>query len=123
MKLHNFAFPIGSPLLTTVAALVTLLLRGIPSDDLPLSVLPQLETLTIGFHSPIPDRNIERQLSLSMAHVTLPSLRWFVFKGTSAYLEALLSRVAAPLLEEFEITFFNQLVYFPPHTSYSLCGQ
>jgi len=120
--LHTFTFSIGSPLLTTAVALVTLSLHSIPSDVLPLSVflqrlslMPQLATLKIGFHSPIPNRDIERQPSPSMTRVTLPSLRWFGFKGTSAYLEALLPWITTPLLEKFQIVFFNQLVFLIPH--------
>ncbi|KAH9958566.1 hypothetical protein BC827DRAFT_554469 [Russula dissimulans] len=121
--LHNFAFPIGSPLLTTAAALVTLSLSSIPSNVLSLSVLlqrlsllPQLESLKIGFHSPIPNRDVESQrLNVPITtHITLPNLRWFVFKGSAAYLEALLSRIAVPLLEKLQIVFFNQLVFSIP---------
>jgi len=118
--LHNFAFPIGSPLLTTAAALVTLTLSSI--CILPLTVLfqrlstiPQLETLIIGFHSPISDQDIETPVSRSMTHIILPSLRWFEFKGTNAYLEALLPWITTPLLEKFQIVFFNQLVFSIPH--------
>src|SRR5712671_4383721 len=59
--LYGFAFP------TTTAGLVTLSLTDIslsaysPPNHLlrRLSVMPQLETLNIGFHSPIPNRDIE----------------------------------------------------------------
>jgi hypothetical protein len=42
------------------------------------------------FHSPLPNRDVERQL-LNIpitTHITLPNLRWFPFKGVSAYLLA-----------------------------------
>jgi len=50
-----------------------------------------------------------------MTNVTLPNLRRFKFKGTSAYLEALLPWIATPLLEKLQIVFFNQLVFSLTH--------
>jgi hypothetical protein len=121
----NVACPIGSHLLTPAVGLVTLSLNNIlpsayfhPSDLLlRLSLMPQLETLGISFHSPVSSHDVERQLlhTPSTAHVTLPNLRWFGFQGTSAYLEALLARVNTPLLEKLQILFFNQLTYTVPH--------
>jgi hypothetical protein len=123
--LINLAFPIKSPLLTTAVGLVTLMLQEIhpsvyfgPNDLLQrLSVMHHLDTLGITFHSPIPTRNIQRELFdiPIMTHVTLPTLRWFGFKGPSAYLEALLPRMTAPLLEKLQVGFFNQLTFSVPH--------
>jgi hypothetical protein len=101
LLLRNFAFPIQrSPLLMSAVGIVALSLMDIhrsayfPPNDLlqQLSLMPQLETLGITFHCPVPNRDVERQLWLTpiMIHVTLPNLRWFWFKGVSAYLEALL---------------------------------
>ena len=74
---------------------------GNPRDRLPL---------------PISSRDIERQLwRMPIVHVTLPNLRWFGFRGVSAYLEALLPRITAPLLEKLQILFFNQLTFSVPH--------
>jgi len=125
--LDNIAFPLGSPLLTTAPAIVTLMLESItPSDSAyfspsellqRLSLMPQLETLGIGFRSPIPNRDIERQLMHApiMTHVTLPRLRLFLFKGTSAYLEVLLPWITTPILQRLAIAFFNQLIFSVPH--------
>ncbi|KAI0283248.1 hypothetical protein BC826DRAFT_227723 [Russula brevipes] len=51
-----------------------------------------------------------------MTHVTLPNLRWLwlMFGGVSAYLEALLSRMTAALLEKLEIVLFHQLTFAVP---------
>ena len=107
----NIFFPVGSPLLTTAQAvnLVTLSLGDIlqspnfhPNDLLqPLLHTPQLETLWIDFHSPVPNHDVERQLFHSpiMTHITLPNLRKFVFGGASVYLEALLPHMTTPLIE------------------------
>jgi hypothetical protein len=124
LVLDNVICPITSPLLTPTTGLVTLSLMEIPLSanlrphDLlqRLALMPQLETLGIDFHSPIPSRDIERQLwRMPIVHVTLPNLRWFGFRGVSAYLEALLPRITAPLLEKLQILFFNQLTFSVPH--------
>jgi hypothetical protein len=79
--------------------------------------MPQLEVLGITFHTPLTKHAIERHLSntLVMTHVTLPNLRWFTFGGESAYLEALLPRIHTPVLERFQVFFFNELTISVPH--------
>jgi len=125
--LINIAFPIGSPLLITAVGLVTLTLQEIhpsvyfgPNDllqVLQLSGMHHLQTLGITFHSAVPSRDIRRELFYTpvKTHVILPDLRWFSFKGPTAYLEALLPRMATPLLEKLQIGFFNQLTFSIPH--------
>ncbi|KAI0283241.1 hypothetical protein BC826DRAFT_1110230 [Russula brevipes] len=69
-----------------------------PNDLLQLlSLTPQLETLGTPFQSPGPNRDVESQL-----------LR------VSAYLEALLPRMTAALLEKLEIVFLHQLTFAVP---------
>ncbi|KAI0245110.1 hypothetical protein BJV78DRAFT_669012 [Lactifluus subvellereus] len=121
LLLFRAALPIGSLLLTTTVGLVTLELLNIPPPAYfhpchlftRLSLMPQLEMLEIHFYSPLPNRDVERQLL--MTQVTLPNLRRFVFKGVSAYLEGLVARIRAPLLSIFHINFFNQLTFTIPH--------
>jgi hypothetical protein len=70
LRLWTASIPMASPLLTTTAGLVTLSLLNIPAsayfppsyllNSLPLML--QLETLAIGFCSPLPKRDVERQL-------------------------------------------------------------
>jgi hypothetical protein len=114
--------PIQSPLLATSATgLVTLVLVNIPASAYfppsyiltRLSLMLQLDMLAIGFKSPIPNRNVEMQLRLDM--ITLPNLRWFVFNGVNAYLEALVARISAPSLNIFHVYLFNQLSFNLPH--------
>jgi hypothetical protein len=119
-----FSSPIGSPLLVTAVNLAALALRFIqpstyphPNDLLqPLSLLPNLETLEIGFCSPVSKREVERRLSQTpiLNHVTFPNLHWFSYWGVSAYLEALLPHVTAPLLERLRVHFFNQPSFSVP---------
>ena len=125
LSLNYFDSPTQSPLLTTAVSLVELSLRGIhPSTNLypihlfqALSHLPQLQNLTITFSSPAPNREIQRHALRmpNISHTTLPNLRSFFFGGVSAYLEALLSHMNAPLLETLSISFFNQLSFSVPH--------
>ena len=122
--LINFALPIQSPLLTRTAGLVMLSLGFIPPSvyfnpgDLlaRLSLMPQLEILRVNFHSPIPNRDVRRQLFHTpiTTHVTLPNLHWFGFGGASAYLEALLSRMTTPLLDKLQVVFSHQLTFSVP---------
>jgi hypothetical protein len=81
-----------------------------------LSLMPQLENLLIFFHFAIPNRDVERQLMRTpiMTHVALPNLRFFAFQAASAYSEAVLSRITAPRLENFQIGYFKQLTFSVP---------
>ena len=121
--LSNFAFSIGSPLLTTPMDLVTLSLQNIhpyvyfhPNALLQrLPLMPLLETLQIAFHS-LPTHDIQMQLldTPITTHVTLPNLRWFAFGGTNTYLETLLPWMTTPLLERLQIKFVHQLTFSVP---------
>ena len=114
LNLHQFAAPMGSPLFTTATGLMTLILRWIhpltysdPSHLLQiLSPLSQLHTLEIGFSS---SHTLWRVSDApTMAHVTLPNLRWFAFWGISDYLEEILPHMTTPYLAELKVHFFNQ---------------
>jgi hypothetical protein len=119
LNLKNLALPIRSPLITTNTTLATLSLSAIPLSMFPhpndllqqISLMPQLETLRIIFHAPVPNRDLERQLTNRPVtiRVILPNLRWFGLRSTSTYMEALLPRITAPLLERLEAWFFLQL--------------
>lgn len=132
LLLRSFAISMTSPLLTTSVALITLSLEEIststyfrPNDLLErLSCMPQLETLGISFHSPIPSNDAGKQL-LKMpitTSVSLPNLRWFGFGGNSAYLEALLPHLSIPRLEKLQIWFFIQFDFSVPHLLQSMRG-
>jgi hypothetical protein len=125
LRLWTASLPIGSPLLTTTAGLVTLILSDIPASAYfppsyiltRLSLLLQLEKLSIGFKSPIPtgNHNDEGQLHQSPDMTTLPNLRWFVFHGASAYyLDGLVAWITAPSLSFLHVKFFNQLSFTVP---------
>ena len=81
-----------------------------------LSLMPQLEMLLIFFYFAVPNRDVERQLLRTpiMTHVTLPNLRSFAFMAVSAYSEAVLSRITASRLEDFQIAYPTQLTFSVP---------
>ena len=122
LVLENFATPIQSPLNTTMGNLVTLYLTKVPfsanfhPNNLlqQLSFMHQLEKLSIGFKL---CHGMERQLLHTpiRTRVTLPNLRLLRFKGSSAYLEALLPWVTTLLLEKLSIDFFTRMIYSIPH--------
>jgi hypothetical protein len=128
LTLGGFACPIRPRLHPTAAGLVTLSLVIIhPSAYFQpnillqwISFIPQLESLDIVFTFPVPNRDVERQLTHTpiTTHITLPNLRFFWFRGVSAYLEAVVCRITAPRLENLKIRLFKQLTFsFPrfPH--------
>jgi hypothetical protein len=83
--------------------------------------MPHLQTLSIGFLSAVPRPPLggERFLPpgrVSQARIELPALTQLIYRGVSAYLEYLLARVRAPLLQDIDITLFNQLTLRIPRT-------
>ena len=122
-KLKRFAISIKSPLLAVMRNLVVSL-SAIPDsayfhpDALlqRLALMPQLEILAICFDTYYSSHDNEQQSLHSpiTTDITLPNLRWFAFKGTTAYLEAFLRWVTIPLLEVLQVYFFNRLMYSIP---------
>jgi hypothetical protein len=118
LVLDNIPVPTLPKLLLSSNDLVTLRLRRIPNTGYispeamftGLSTLTRLESLTISFESPAsrPDRS-RRPPPLTRA--VLPALTEFQFQGTSEYLEILVARIDAPLLQHIDIMFFHQLIF------------
>jgi hypothetical protein len=121
-RLSELPFPIEYPL---PAGLVTLSLESIipsanfgPNELLQqLSLVPQLKTFTITFDSLLSDQDIEGKLLQTplSTHLTLPNLRWFVFKGPSTYIKSVLPRIAMPLLKVAEFRLAKS-----PHLGFSV---
>ena len=128
-NLRHLTLPGISPprrlqLLTSTVSLVTLDLRNIEASSYSrprllvarLRSLPQLKELCIGFSTPIPHPSTERELlGEKGAPVTLPSLKTLRFKGVGTYLESIVAQIRVPLLEQLDITLFNQLAFVLPH--------
>jgi hypothetical protein len=114
LGLTTASLPIRSPLLTTTTKLAYLNLSEIPVSAYfspshllsRLSSIPQLEILTIKCHSPLPNRDVEKQLHTPQ--VTLPNLRRFVFRGTATYLDGLVDRISAPSLSHLSAYLFSE---------------
>ena len=124
LMLSSFTCPIQPRLRPNAASLVTLhLIIDRQSAYFPpnillqwISFMPQLEILAINFKFPVPNRDVERQLTRGpiMTHITLPVLRFSWFQGVSAYLEALICRITTPCLEDLTINLFKQLTFSLP---------
>ena len=120
LTLRRFAFPIRPRLHPAAASLVTLhLVINHPSSYFQpnillqwISFMPQLESLAIGFSFPVPNRDVTH--TPITTHVALPNLRFFWFRGVSAYLEAVVCRMTTPRLENLQIRFFKQLTFSVP---------
>ena len=82
-----------------------------------LSLMPQLEILSISHNSDKSRREMERKLlpTTITTRITLPNLRRFGFQVANAYLEALLPWITMPLLERLRVYFFNEPTYSIPH--------
>ena len=122
LSLDRIPFPGLPKLLLSATQLVRLHLRGIPHSGYfspeamvtALSVLTRLEKLEIGFESPRsrPDRKVRRLPPPT--RTLLPVLTMLQFNGVSEYLEDVVARIDAPLLDKLEIVFFYQLIFDCP---------
>jgi hypothetical protein len=131
-NLRHLTLPSISPprrlrFLTSTVSLVTLELRNIQTSSYfrprllvaRLRSLPQLKELSMHFSIPIPRPSAERELLGEQGTpVTLPSLKKLQFRGVSVYLESLVAQIRAPLLEQLDITLFNQIAFALPHLSH-----
>jgi hypothetical protein len=124
LNLVGIGIPKRLRLLTSTVSLVTLALTNIraPAYFSPrllvarLQYLTQLENFSIGFAVPIPRPNVQRELLSKLgATVTLPNLKHLAYQGVGAYLECLVAQIRTPLLEQLEITLFNQIAFELPH--------
>jgi hypothetical protein len=120
-KIHltRVPFPALPNLLLSASDLVTLSLTDIPHSGYispeamvtGLSPLTKLKHIHFCFRSPgrLFPPNEESRHHLQ-SRVFLPTLSQLRFEGVSEYLEDLVARISAPLLEEVYISFFHQLV-------------
>jgi len=124
-NLWGVEFPGIWKLLLTANHLVILSLWNIPRSMYAspeematyLSTMPNLESLSIGFRSPESLHNWYDQpnrLLSPLTRVVLPSLTKFEFQVVSEYMEDFVSRIDVPLLNNVDISFFDQPIF---HTS------
>jgi hypothetical protein len=81
--------------------------------------MPCFQILSIGLLSTVPRPGFRGQRVLPRVQATrteLPSLTRLIYRGFSAYVEALLSRIRSPRMEDVDISLFNQLTLDIPRT-------
>ena len=116
--LTSIPFPGLPKLLLSATHLVDLRLYGIPDSGYispeamvnGLAVLTSLETLYIRFKSPQSCPRRPPPPTRTLLH----ALTRFQFKGVSEYLDDLVARIDAPLLNYWNITFFYQSIFNTP---------
>ena len=125
LNLDSVLFPGLPKLLLSATHLVYLTLWNIPHSGYIspetmvncLSVLTRLDQLNIRFDSPrsCPYRRSRRPPLPT--RTLLPVLTRLVFKGVSEYLEDLVARIDAPLLNSLTTIFFRQLTFDTPQVN------
>jgi hypothetical protein len=122
LYLAGIPFPGIGKLLLSTTDLVRLTLYDIPYSGYispeamvaSLSTLTRLEKLDLRFRSPRSRADRETRYPPPLTRVVCPALTWLWFKGDSEYVEDIMSRIDAPLLDNMNITFFNQLLFDAP---------
>ena len=122
LELKSVPYPGLPKLLLSATGLVDLLLEDIPHSGYIspqamvrcLSTLTSLESLVIGFKSPLCRPARETRPPHLHTRSILVALTYFRFKGLSEYLEDLVTRIDAPLLDTLDIRFFHQLIFDTP---------
>ena len=121
LVLDSIPFPGLPKFLLSATHLVNLCLQSIPhSGYIPpgemltaLSTLTRLEYLRIEFESP--SRPVQKSLlRLPLTRTLFPVLTRLCFKGFDKYLEDLVARIDAPLLNYMRIIFFYQPTFDTP---------
>jgi hypothetical protein len=119
LHLDFIPFPGLPKLLLSATHLVWIDLWNIPhsgyiSPETMVTCMTRLESLHIVFESPQsrPDQKIRRPLLRK--RTLLPVFTELRFKGVSEYLEDLVARMDAPLLDVLAITFFHPLIFDTP---------
>jgi hypothetical protein len=120
LYLNSIPYPGLPKLLLSATHLVCLDLRKFPHSGYIspetmatcLSALTRLESFRIESSQSRPDQN-GRGL-LPPARTLLPVLTMMMFRGVSKYLEDLVARIDAPLLDNLEVVFFHQQIFDTP---------
>jgi hypothetical protein len=122
LELDSIPFPALPNLLLSATDLFGLTLINIPHSGYispeaivaALVVLPNLWHLDIEFESPLSRPNQGSRRPQPLTRTALPALTSFFFHGVSEYLEDLVARIDAPLLNSIKITLFHQLIFDIP---------
>ena len=114
LNLAGIPFPSLPTLLLTSKDLVELHLWRVPNSGYIspaamatcLSSLTRLESLKLGL-DPQSSPSSSSQLPQSFAPMDLPTLTYFAFFGTNAYMEELVAWINAPLLQDIFVSFYK----------------
>jgi hypothetical protein len=127
LGLKNIPFPGLPKLLLSATHLVSLSLLEIPYSGhfspevlvTCLSALTTLEKIKIGFKSP--RSRAGRKSRHPPPRTLLPFLTKLYFNGVCEYLEDLVARIDAPLLDSLHMSFFYQLIFDTPQLAHFIC--
>ena len=117
IKFWHIPFPTLPKFLLSTRGLVELHLKAIPSTGYispdvmvtSLAMLTRLRSLSIRFRSRSSfPKNPTSQHPPPPTRTVLPALAAFMFGGVSEYLEDLMARIDAPLLDDLDLQFFYQ---------------
>jgi hypothetical protein len=119
LELCSVPFPTLPKLLLSATQLVRLTLEKIPDSGYispeaivtSLATLADLKYLTIEFESSLSLPSRESRRPSLPTRIVLPALTHLQFQGPSEYLEDLVARVDAPLLDCIWITFFHRHLF------------
>ncbi|KAH9954659.1 hypothetical protein BC827DRAFT_1386711 [Russula dissimulans] len=122
LVLDKIPFPSIPKLVLSANGLVRLSLWYIPDSGYfspdalatSLTVMTRLEFLRLGFHSPRSRPDPESRSLPPPTRFVLPALTQLEFKGVYEYLEDLLARIDAPLLDDLSVEFFMDLEFDVP---------
>ena len=122
LQLNCIPFPGLPKLLLTATSLVALRLRRIPHSGyfspeamvVVLSASTRLKEFELTFQSPRPRPDRQRRRPPPPTRSVVRALTHFEFHGVSEYLEDLVARIDAPLLDLLDITFFHQVIFHTP---------
>ncbi|KAH9963620.1 hypothetical protein BC827DRAFT_1383141 [Russula dissimulans] len=119
LHMEGIPFPHLRKLLLSANGVVELRLSNIPHSGYIspetmvtcLSSLSRLGFFELEFRSPQSRPNSARRRPPPLTRTILPALTSFWFRGVSEYLEDFVGRIDTPLLYDFKIYFFHQLVF------------
>jgi F-box-like len=118
--LRGIAFPTFPRFILSFTHIRNLSIRDIPHSGYIspnemvacIAALPNLEGLFIGFRSPLsrPPQTTPPPRTL----IVLPTLNELSFVGVSEYFEDFVAHIGTPLLNQFDVTFFMDLIFDIP---------
>jgi hypothetical protein len=122
LELHRVPLPVFPKPLLSATHLISLRLMDIPHSAYispeamvtTLSTLTCLESLYLTFESPQSRPDRESRRPPPPTRLIVPVLTSLNFKGGDGYIDDLVACIDAPRLNDLNITFFNQIIFYTP---------